>query len=123
MLADAQRPGRCLRSRERLNRSLPLASVQRGHDVSGESKLLVDHVALNSRFDFNRKTQTFPNDMIIKKIALVTGANKGIGLETARQRAKQGVTVLAGTRDEVKASQAAAELRKEVWGMGSRLNI
>jgi NAD(P)-dependent dehydrogenase (short-subunit alcohol dehydrogenase family) len=51
--------------------------------------------------------------MSTKKIALVTGANKGIGLETARQLAKQGITVLAGARDEAKASAAADELRKE----------
>ena len=47
-----------------------------------------------------------------KKIALITGANKGIGLETARQLGQQGITVLVGARDQAKASQAAAELRK-----------
>jgi NAD(P)-dependent dehydrogenase (short-subunit alcohol dehydrogenase family) len=43
--------------------------------------------------------------MSTKKIALVTGANKGIGLKTARQLAKQGITVLAGARDEAKANR------------------
>ena len=51
--------------------------------------------------------------MSTKKIALITGANKGIGLETARQLGKQGITVLTGARDEAKSSQAAEKLRKE----------
>jgi NAD(P)-dependent dehydrogenase (short-subunit alcohol dehydrogenase family) len=51
--------------------------------------------------------------MSTKKIALVTGANKGIGLETARQLGKQGITVLTGARDKAKASQAAEKLRQE----------
>jgi NAD(P)-dependent dehydrogenase (short-subunit alcohol dehydrogenase family) len=50
--------------------------------------------------------------MSSKKIALITGANKGIGLETARQLGQQGITVLAGARDEAKSNQAAEELRK-----------
>jgi NAD(P)-dependent dehydrogenase (short-subunit alcohol dehydrogenase family) len=80
-------------------------------EVNGESKLLVDCVALNCRSDFISNETIV--DMSTKKIALITGANKGIGLETARQLAKEGITVLAGARDEAKASQAAAELRKE----------
>jgi NAD(P)-dependent dehydrogenase (short-subunit alcohol dehydrogenase family) len=47
------------------------------------------------------------------RIALITGANKGIGLETARQLGKEGVTVLVGARDEKKAQDAAELLRKE----------
>lgn len=48
-----------------------------------------------------------------KKIALITGANKGIGLETARQLGKQGITVLVGARNEKKGTAAAQELRQE----------
>jgi NAD(P)-dependent dehydrogenase (short-subunit alcohol dehydrogenase family) len=48
-----------------------------------------------------------------KRIALVTGANKGIGYETARQLASHGITVLIGARDEQRGKEAAAKLRGE----------
>jgi NAD(P)-dependent dehydrogenase (short-subunit alcohol dehydrogenase family) len=51
--------------------------------------------------------------MSSKKTALVTGANKGIGLETARQLGQKGITVLVGARDDAKARQAAEKLRTE----------
>ena len=45
-----------------------------------------------------------------EKIALITGANKGIGKEIARQLGAQGVTVLVGARDAGRGAEAAAEL-------------
>lgn len=47
------------------------------------------------------------------KIALITGANKGIGFETARQLGKQGITVLIGARDADRGTAAAAKLKGE----------
>jgi NAD(P)-dependent dehydrogenase (short-subunit alcohol dehydrogenase family) len=51
--------------------------------------------------------------MTEKKIALITGANRGIGLETARQLGQQGIKVLVGARDEEKGKQAESDLKNE----------
>jgi NAD(P)-dependent dehydrogenase (short-subunit alcohol dehydrogenase family) len=48
-----------------------------------------------------------------KRIALVTGANKGIGIETARQLGKLGFCVLVGARDESRGRAAVESLRTE----------
>lgn len=48
------------------------------------------------------------------KVALVTGGNRGIGLETGRQLAALGFTVLLGTRDLAKGEAAARQLGGEV---------
>lgn len=47
------------------------------------------------------------------KIALITGANKGIGLASARRLGQSGAKVLIGSRDGAKGEQAARELRDE----------
>jgi NAD(P)-dependent dehydrogenase (short-subunit alcohol dehydrogenase family) len=47
------------------------------------------------------------------KVAFITGANKGIGLETARGLAAQGIAVVLGSRDEAKGRAAADTLRAE----------
>lgn len=51
--------------------------------------------------------------MTERKIALITGANKGIGLETARQLAQQNIIVLVGARDLKKGEAATKQLRTE----------
>ncbi len=48
-----------------------------------------------------------------KQVALITGANKGIGFETARQLGKLGITVVLGSRDAAKGDAAATKLRAE----------
>jgi len=55
-----------------------------------------------------------------QRIALITGANKGIGFETARQLLREGFRVFLGARDE-KAGLAAAEKLNSEAGSKSDL--
>lgn len=48
--------------------------------------------------------------MTRQKVALVTGGNRGIGLEVCRQLAQQGLHVLLAARGEAQGEQAAAAL-------------
>jgi NAD(P)-dependent dehydrogenase (short-subunit alcohol dehydrogenase family) len=48
-----------------------------------------------------------------EKVAFITGANRGLGLETARGLGKLGITVLLGAREKSKGEKAAAELRED----------
>lgn len=47
------------------------------------------------------------------KTVLITGANKSIGLETARVLLRQGYRVYLGSRDPQRGQEAAAQLRAE----------
>ena len=46
-----------------------------------------------------------------KKVALITGANRGIGLETAKQLGELGITVVVGARKLSAAEETAAALK------------
>jgi NAD(P)-dependent dehydrogenase (short-subunit alcohol dehydrogenase family) len=52
-----------------------------------------------------------------KEIALVTGANKGIGFAIAGQLAARGMTVLVGARDRERREAAVARLDGDVHGI------
>jgi NAD(P)-dependent dehydrogenase (short-subunit alcohol dehydrogenase family) len=48
--------------------------------------------------------------MTDKAIALVTGANKGLGKEVARQLGKRGMRIYVGSRDQIRGEATVAEL-------------
>ena len=49
----------------------------------------------------------------IIRVAVVTGGNKGIGLEVCRQLAVAGVAVVLTARDEARGAAAAERLREQ----------
>jgi NAD(P)-dependent dehydrogenase (short-subunit alcohol dehydrogenase family) len=46
-------------------------------------------------------------------VAVVTGANKGIGLEIVRQLAKEGITVVLTARDATRGEEALESLKSQ----------
>ena len=50
------------------------------------------------------------------RVAIVTGANSGLGLATARELARAGASVVLAVRDPAKGEEAAARIRATVPG-------
>jgi NAD(P)-dependent dehydrogenase (short-subunit alcohol dehydrogenase family) len=58
------------------------------------------------------------------KVALITGANRGLGLETAKQLGAQGITVVVGARKASVAEETATALRQSgIEAYGIQLDV
>src|SRR5438132_7440063 len=62
---------------------------------------------INQETERNKMSNTKQNG----NIAFITGANRGLGLETARELGKQGIPLVLGSRD-AKKGEAASETRR-----------
>ena len=58
-----------------------------------------------------------------QQTVLITGANKSIGFETARQLAQQGYAILIGSRDVKRGQQAVAQLKAEGFASVELLEV
>jgi NAD(P)-dependent dehydrogenase (short-subunit alcohol dehydrogenase family) len=58
-----------------------------------------------------------------KRTALVTGGNRGLGLETCRQLARMGLRVVLGSRDEARGQEAARSLASEGEVIARRVDV
>lgn len=58
-----------------------------------------------------------------ERTAIVTGANRGIGLEIARQLAREGVRVVMGSRDAAKGERACAGLKAGDLAVSRALDV
>src|SRR5712692_1230199 len=87
--------------------------------ISGPSYVAYDgwHLAAADAVGANSCPQSFVARRCCmtkeQRIALVTGANKGIGFEVARQLARKGFRVFLGARNREAGRAAAEKLRQE----------
>jgi NAD(P)-dependent dehydrogenase (short-subunit alcohol dehydrogenase family) len=56
--------------------------------------------------------------MALMRVALISGGNRGIGLEIARQIARRGIVAVIGSRDVAKGESAAAAILQEGYRAG-----
>jgi NAD(P)-dependent dehydrogenase (short-subunit alcohol dehydrogenase family) len=63
--------------------------------------------------DNDKRAVLVEKEMVSKQVAFITGANKGIGLEVARQLGAKGYLVVIGSRDAERGVKAAETLSKE----------
>jgi short chain dehydrogenase len=66
-------------------------------------------------------SRSIPN--LSGKVALVTGANTGIGLETALELARHGAHVIVAARSAPKGHAAIARIEKELHGQSPKLDF
>lgn len=53
----------------------------------------------------------FAYDIVISRVAVVTGANKGLGLETSRKLASNGISVILTARNDKNCAEAVEKLK------------
>jgi NAD(P)-dependent dehydrogenase (short-subunit alcohol dehydrogenase family) len=74
---------------------------------------MIIHAGLYRLAETSDQQRTTAVDNNSEKTAFITGGNRGLGFETARELGAQGIRVLLGSRDPETGKQAAAALRQQ----------
>ncbi|CAI9105978.1 OLC1v1005026C1 [Oldenlandia corymbosa var. corymbosa] len=91
----------------------PLPSASLSQPLACPLSLRVDNIQRKNAMSTQRVAVIgATNDGSPDRVAVVTGANKGIGLETVRQLATAGVTVILTSRNEKRGMDAASLLHQ-----------
>ncbi|KAH6838020.1 NAD-dependent malic enzyme 2 [Perilla frutescens var. hirtella] len=85
--------------------------VAEGHGEVGPREL--SHMSKDETVQYVKDNMWYPvySPLVHEKYAVVTGSNKGIGLEICRQLASEGVTVVMTARDEKRGLEAVEKLK------------
>lgn len=69
----------------------------------------------------------YKKDIMVKKVAFITGGNRGLGYETAMQLAEAGYAVFIGSRNKENGEEAARKIKEatnneDVWAVATDLS-
>src|SRR5579864_3487817 len=104
-MAPSARPHHAPHSRHIIGRPSPRKSHGRDPGTSTG-----DHRRTRPDCECRRAPNVKEDNMPDKRIALVTGANQGVGLQVAKELVTNGVTVLVGSRNCERGEAAAREI-------------
>jgi len=72
------------------------------------------HASIRNRFRSLVKAAEVVREIdLSQKVAIVTGANSGLGFQTALNLARQGAHVILACRDPVRADRATSKIRQK----------
>ena len=94
---------------------MTIAVVEKGVEIGifSSTTLCLHLLEKREHLRLTEETMTQVKTQAEKKVAFITGANRGLGFETARELGELGITVVLGSREMKKGEEAAEKLRQK----------